>query len=313
MKAENSRNYNIELWRIVFCVVIVIYHFGITFGRNLLGAGYLCVEFYFLLSGLGIYMAYQKGKEQGIKGLFPYAKSRFLRLYPLYIASMAAMLISDLITHQIVLSEVPGLLKNCLAEFFMLQCSPLGNSVLVYTNWYVATLFWGSLLYMLILLLLKKAAVYVICPLTGIGLYYYYARLIAKIDVIVSYHGFLRALAGLGLGIFLAALAEAVTHLRDEKAPNTENSASGGIWIILVIPANLLLIYAVYYFGIGVRSLKDFVMIGLFFAALFLLVSGKDPVPKKGRKMLAVASRLTYPVYLFQLPVLQLLYYLSQR
>ncbi len=299
-----GRNLNIEIWRIIFCLVIVLYHIGMVFEKNLLGAGYLCVEFYFILSGYGVYRAYQKIEMTRKSGaFFSYAGRRLLRLYPMYLCAMALMLAVRLLTGEIPPDGVWAYLKDCRAEFVMLQCSPLGGSVMVLTDWYVATLFWGSLLIMLLLLVGGRVTSLAICPVASILLYGYFARLIAKIDVIASYYGFLRALAGLGLGVFLGA----VTQLWTGRKQDNDNGNGKAGYVIAAATANLILAGVTVYFQFGVRSLWDFAVIALFFVALMLLVStGRNT---SGRMPAAVGdlSRLTYPVYLFHLPILEMI------
>ena len=322
MRSEKSRNLNIEIWRILFCIVIVLYHVGMVFGKNLLGVGYLCVEFYFILSGYGVYRAYQsvlrrlpanqsddlpviQSVKARTKALAEYAAKRFIRLYPLYFAAIAAMAAVRLITGESLISDLPELIRSCGAEFFMLQCSPLGNAVMVLTDWYVATLFWGSLLYMLLLLLGGRLTSLVICPAAAVLIYGYYARLIAKIDVIVSYYGFLRALAGIGLGIFLGAVIEALQKKRYEK-----NAAGSKPDKILLVSANLILCLITVYYQFGTRSLWDFAVIGLFFVSLFALLLTAGHIGGRWEKWIRILSGLTYPIYLFQLPILKLAEYL---
>ena len=316
-KSAVRRNLNVEIWRILFCIVIVIYHVGMVFEKNILGVGYLCVEFYFLLSGYGFYRAYvsKRSRNQKLRVWAEYAKNRFLRLYPLYLGAMAAMLAVRLITGETILSRLPEQIRDCAAEFVMLQCSPLGNSVLVLTDWYVATLFWGSLLFMLLLLIGGRVTAWVICPVTALVIYGYYARLIAKIDVIVAHYGFLRALAGIGLGIFLGAVTEAVAgRIGAYGADKTQmKELRKGLRKVLAPAANLLLLGITVYYQFGVRSLWDFVIIGLFFAALLCMLPGENGWLSRFEGPIRRLSGLTYPVYLFQLPVLTLIAYLAGR
>ena len=136
-----------------------------------------------------------------------------------------------------------------------------------------------------------------------------YARLIAKIDVIVAHYGFLRALAGIGLGIFLGAVTEAVAGRNG--AYGADKTQMKELPKGLAPAANLLLLGITVYYQFGVRSLWDFVVIGLFFAALLCMLPGENGWLSRFEGPIRRLSKLTYPVYLFQLPVLTLIAYLA--
>ncbi len=323
---KSVRNSIIESWRIIYCLVILGFHFFSKFEMRPFHAGYLGVEFFFLLSGLGIYRSYVsflKSRSNFGAGdpakvsfdsndnaylhqkpafLLSYMKKRLIRLYPLYLCSMICMLIVKIITHQVLPSGMIHYMKDCLAEFFMLQCSPLGGEVMIAANWYVASLFWGSLFWMILLLIFGKAAAYILAPCAALSLYGYYFATIGKIDVIFSYHAFLRGLAGLGLGIILGCISELITKKSDTRA-----SKAGLLSHAASITACVILAGIVIYTNFGHRSRIDFAVIALFFASLLMLLPGGDPLPDKVRGAIFSASSFTYPVYLFQMPVIEVL------
>ncbi|MBR4760016.1 MAG: acyltransferase [Lachnospiraceae bacterium] len=315
-REKQGRNHIIEIWRILFCLVILGFHISAKTEWPYFHVGYLGVEFFFLLSGLGIWQTCMK--REATKGspetlskpryFISYAKKKFLRLYPLYFLSLITMLIVRMITQSMGVRDAFICLKNCMAEFLMLQCSPVGGEVLISANWYVAVLFWGSLLYVCIYLLFGKKVLSVLGLAATVFLYAYYFRLIGKIDIIFSYHAFLRALAGLGLGIFLGGMHDA---LQKSVLGGEFKSASRGIATILIrlIP-NLILFGIIIYTNLGHRSRVDFLVIGLFFISLLLLLTGTDTCPEKLRPAVKRLSGLTYAVYLFQMPVIELLIFL---
>ena len=96
-KVSQGRDYTVELWRFVFCIVVLGFHFFSKTSYPFFRAGYLGVEFFFLLSGFGIWQFYLK-KMAGQKlsdrlyqfGL--YIGSRLKRLYPFYFLSLLCML-----------------------------------------------------------------------------------------------------------------------------------------------------------------------------------------------------------------------------
>ena len=274
-KVSQGRDYTVELWRFVFCIVVLGFHFFSKTSYPFFRAGYLGVEFFFLLSGFGIWQFYLK-KMAGQKlsdrlyqfGL--YIGSRLKRLYPFYFLSLLCMLFLRTWQYRWSISDIIFYLKTGWAEFLMLQCGPLGNEVLISANWYVAAMFMGSILLLCLLMLTGRWGGLFICPVLSLSIYHYYFRLIRKIDVIYSYHAVLRALAGLGAGL-----------------------------------ANGILAAIVVYTNFGRRSAGDFVVIALFALCLFGLLLVKKEIPQKLSVVFQKLGAVTYPIYLFQMPVIE--------
>ena len=304
MKSE--RNYSVEIWRVIACLMVLGFHFCAKFDYPYFHVGYLAVEFFFLLSGYGLYRSYRFYVDKGYKKnklnyLFAQTKKRIRKVYLLYLFSMAFMLGVKLFTKKITFDSFLPYVKSCWAEFFMLQCSPLGNEVMISANWYVAVLFWGSFLLLAMLLLFREVGALLLCPLAGIGIYAYYYRMIGKIDVIFSYHAFLRGLAGLCMGIFLGALIRKTRSVLFSKGKFVDVFT----WLV----CNLLFVWIVIYTNFGHRSRMDFTIIGLFFLCLFLMLSQRDLIPESLQDLIKPLSALTLPIYLLQMPVLELLAY----
>ncbi|MCR5338499.1 MAG: acyltransferase family protein [Lachnospiraceae bacterium] len=314
IKEKQGRKSDIEIWRIFFCLVVLGFHISAKTEWPYFHIGYLGVEFFFLLSGLGVYQSCLKREEtkdqpdagSKLSYFLRYAKKKFLRLYPLYFLSLIAMLIIRMITLPMGFQQALLCLKNCLAEFLMLQCSPIGGEVLISANWYVAVLFWGSLFYVAVYLLFGRKVLVLSGLAAAVNLYAYYFRLIGKIDVIFSYHAFLRALAGLGLGIFLGGVSGFFCSRGGAKT--SFRGMAGGLFFV-VFP-NLILMAIVIYTNLGHRSKLDFLVITLFFASLLLLLCGPDICPERLLPAVKKLSGLTYFIYLFQMPVIELLIFL---
>ena len=190
---KSSRDYTVELWRFIFCIVVLGFHFFIKTKYSFFRAGYLGVEFFFVLSGYGIYSYYMKqmhGRKMGERlyqfGL--YIGKRLIRLYPLYLISLLCMLVFRAVSEGWGLVRVLKYFSHGWAEFLMLQCGPLGNAVLISAHWYVAAFFWGSVILLAVLMVSGRVGGYVLCPIASVLIYRYYFNLIGKIDVIYSYH-----------------------------------------------------------------------------------------------------------------------------
>lgn len=303
-KSRSGRDYTVELWRFFFCIAVLGLHFFSKTEYSFFRAGYLGVEFFFLLSGYGVYSFYVKHMEghhfsHRLYKLGIYIGSRIIRLYPLYLLSLLCMLVLRMLQNGWSLMYIFAYLKKGWAEFLMLQCGPLGNEVLISAHWYVAAFFWGSVILLLLLMLTGKAGGYFLCPLISVGIYSYYLKLISKIDVIYSYHAVLRAIAGLSLGIFIGFLVRIVKARFGEKGRT-----------IFYVTGNMILTTIFIYTNFGRRSWMDFLVIALYGVALFSLLYAAFPVNEKKKALFGKLSSVTYPVYLFQMPVIELIFWI---
>lgn len=318
---KSSRDYTVELWRFIFCIVVLGFHFFIKTKYSFFRAGYLGVEFFFVLSGYGIYSYYikqMKGKAFPDR-LYQYGRyigMRLIRLYPLYLVSLLCMLVFRAVSGGWNFAKIVSYMKMGWAEFFMLQCGPLGNAVLISAHWYVAAFFWGSVILLLVLMLTGRVGGYVICPVASILIYRYYFQLIGKIDVIYSYHAVIRAVAGLALGIFIGFTAQIVWDkvFSGLQQKETEPLSRERNWMVylrysLYVLANLILSGVVIYTNFGRRSKSDFLVIAIYAVAVFALFATRIQVSEKKKALYARLSGVTYPIYLFQMPIIEMLFW----
>ena len=218
-----KRNYLLELWRFFFCIAVLGFHFFSKLDMSPFHAGYLGVEFFFVVAGYFVGAYYVKKMQgqslvQRIKAMGAYGISRIKRLYPYYFLALLLMLAVKLFTKEYGLAQIPTVLKNCYAEFLMLQWTPIGNEVLISAGWFVPSVFFAGLFYVGLFVVCKKWTGYLIAPVCFISIYGYYFRLIGKIDVIFSYHSVLRGIAGVGLGLFVFFLCEKLRNVVKERS-----------------------------------------------------------------------------------------------
>lgn len=90
----NAKNFSIEAYRLFFTVIIILHHAGGTFGINFLKHGYICVEFFFILSGYFLLKSFNK--EQ-FHDLTEFVGKRIKRLGPDYWLALSILLIWILI------------------------------------------------------------------------------------------------------------------------------------------------------------------------------------------------------------------------
>jgi len=304
---KNTRNSLLELFRFVFCFIVLGFHFGNMAEVECFHAGYLGVEFFFITAGFFIAAHYEKRTPEitsfvkGLKEIKNYTDSRVIRLYPLYVLALFSMVVVKMIEfgfHQALTSA-----KNSLAEFFLLQWTPLGNEVLISPDWFVPSVFFGGILAFVMLLVFRKWGGLIIAPIVSLLIYGYYFRLIGKIDVIVSYHAILRGIAGLMLGIFVYYLY-ALTLSKFEKCEEQ--------WISPII-ASIIFVGIFVYSNFGHRSKIDFLIIALYAIGIYFLMIGKKKLPDKVEKVFLFLGKSTYPVYLFHVPLFELVLHLIKK
>ena len=295
-----KRNDVLELWRFIFCIMVLGFHFFSKIESKLFHAGYLGVEFFFLVSGYFIGSFYTKqlsGKSfsNRLKAIGAYICSRLKRLYPLYLAALFLMLFIRSFINHYGLWGMLTLAKNCFAEFIMLQWTPIGNEVLISADWYVPAVFWGGIFFVILLTLTGKIGGYILAPAISFFIYRYYFILIGKIDIIVYYHCVLRGIAGLGLGIFIYFLCQAIKDFPSYLSR------------ILFPVSNVILLGVFVYSQFGHRSKWDFFIIALYAICLFILMKAEIPIQnKKIKSAFGLLGKITYPVYIFQMPVIEL-------
>ncbi len=310
LSEKPSRDYTVELWRFLFCIVVLGFHFFSKIDLKPFKAGYLGVEFFFLLSGYGVYMFYQKHMSgkcilDRFDAFVKYIGQRIIRLYPLYFLSVLSMLIVKMFLLHWSIGDTMAYIKTQWAEWFWLQCGPLGGEVLISANWYVPSLFWSSILLVLLMVIFDQLGVWILCPLISLGIYTYFYRLIHKIDVIFSYYAVMRAIAGVGLGIFLGALITwCMKKLTDT---NISEKFLHDIRLFCFVIGNLMLTFVLVYVHLGHRSGWDYAIIALYFIAIFLLLFGKMKTSDKWNVVFGKLGKMTYPIYLFQMPAIEVI------
>lgn len=77
----------LDALRGVAATAVMIFHFGPFFGMNWFTHGYLAVDFFFMLSGFVIHLAYQEKLDSGWPSM-AFLKVRVARLYPLYLLGL---------------------------------------------------------------------------------------------------------------------------------------------------------------------------------------------------------------------------------
>lgn len=198
------KNYSVEALRFIFMLVIAIWHFSRI---NPFTHGYIAVDFYFLLSGYLLYGSYVRHKYDALK----YTVEKLKRFYPEY---FLVFVIAFLMKLNLLLrdGDAVTIFLNAIPEGLMI------NSVGVYgggvnpASWYVSVLMVGGGILYAVLHWNKNVALSIMFPLLVLFSYTYLMGFGGSLEQFAN-DGFisqslLRGMAGMALGVVLAALKE---------------------------------------------------------------------------------------------------------
>lgn len=311
---KTKRNAILEFWRFAFCISVLGFHFFSRIDRKPFCGGYLGVEFFFVTAGYFVAMYYEKKMRQThfkekLMATKSYLISRIQRLYPMYACALLLMLAVHFIFGHRSIQQSILTLKNCWAEFFWLQWVPgIGNEVLISAGWFVPSVFFSGLLFILLFFLLGRLTGLVIAPILSVLIYRYYFLLIAKIDVIFSYHSVLRGIAGVGAGIFVFYLVFLLHKILSKLPKWLENA----VFTTNAIIGSLILLICFIYTFFAHRSALDFAQIGGYCIGLLLLMAGHIPdIPSKVEDTMIFLGKISYPIYIFQMVIITIVLYIK--
>ena len=187
----SKRNNAFEFYRFLFACILVVVHvrrFGDFGGSSwAFGGGYLCVEFFFILSGFLLMDKVRRGQRliaQG--GVSPerltasYFAARYRKLMPTYWLAWAVLLVVDCIVYPGF--NVKSTVFKGLSELFGVQVfwRPEGlNGQL----WFISALLWASALVYYLLLKHEDFSLYILFPLGLLTAFGYLYKTVGHIDV----------------------------------------------------------------------------------------------------------------------------------
>ena len=290
---KKEKNISIELFRILFTAVICIHHARGPLAAGWLKHGYLCVEFFFFVSGFFLYKSFCAESQHDS---FRFLAHRICRLYPDYVlADIIAIFAFGIYAHKFTISSAAG-------ELMMLQASGLIGSSYNYPAWYVSALVVGSFLVYGLLSVRREAFTAVIGPGLILLVYTYLMHQPGGLEQWQCAGPFslplMRGFAGLAVGSLIAALNRDRHMLSDFAS------------LALEIAALALI-------ALGLLTDRSSEMLTLFGFA-FLLISvtyGENPVSRglSNCKVIPMLSRYCYPVYLNHAFVIKALNYSCKR
>ena len=230
MASKTKRNGKIELLRFVFCISIIIYHISTRFYEKkivfddfkLFHAGYIGVEFFFIVSGFLLAKSAMKPND---------AK---LPLGTQTVSFMRGKIMSLIVPHTIVffvafatgcivlntkLSEVPVDFVKALPCLFFLQKSGIPYYTVNAVEWYICSMLFSMLIIYPMCKKYKKTYTNVIAPVLGIMLigylvYKYSTLKYIKVYDVFTYKCNINAFAQINLGVCAYAISQKLKTLK---------------------------------------------------------------------------------------------------
>lgn len=220
MKDLDKNENSFSIWRVVFTFAIMVFHLfeGTNFYDKYPWCSYhlyICVEFFFILSGYLLAQHVEKNPQETIGD---YIKNRVIRLYPEYIVVFC--ILACIRAYSAGISIFKVLIPNWL-EIFMLQS--IGTNEFPYVNnpaWYVSALFLTSYILFYFIVYHRDFFIKIGGFLIIIISYSYLFRTnrslqpFIQTDGIWVNHAVIRALMEMTIGIFVFYLS----NLLKEKA-----------------------------------------------------------------------------------------------
>ena len=284
-----SKKNSISFWRIVFTLIVVLLHCG--YGKG----GYIAVEFFFLVSG---FLLAKNIYDDNIS-IKEFVLKRIKRLYPMYIFALflyiALIAALGFTTSGFGLREyINTIIEQLVGQWqnvFMLQVFDGKEITVNFAAWYVAALFWVSIIYFVLSKIFprKVYTAFVAISVLLMGAYLFVSC--GQLDLWKDYRffvseGIFRAYFEIGLGI----IAYNVSRLLSQKDIKLKTG-----YVVVVELVGYIAVIITTLFTSGTRI--DYALLLLLTVCVTLSFSEhrEGLLCNKGNNLL---SRYSYGVYL---------------
>lgn len=299
-----QKNTTIEFFRVVLTICVIIGHIYCTLfrkeGEQLVSMQNMCVDAFFILSGVFLARGIDRIREGDIDALIGYQLNRIKRLFPMYfLVAVMTIIYKFLCGNKSILSYW---------TIFLFVDGINNFPVLVTGAWYVSALFWSGLIIGYLLYGYRKKALVFHFPIIifvsmtimytswgGLSLNTapYFLGFISS--------GFLKALLGMSVGVELYYVS-----LYFEK--NIEKYEEGFVRFVSGAIEILSTIGIVYCFSRGGVQKSDYLIYFFFTPLLLVVLHGNEQLYKFGRnKIWANIGKYTYGIYLSHTLLLEIL------
>ena len=295
--AKSTRNYFLDIWRILFTFCIATYHLKNAFGQET--SLYIAVEFFFVISGYLLVSKYESNPNKDTA--LSYTLGRIKKLYPHALFSYLAIfvVINGLATYNGKLA-----LKGWIFNFIdhvpeMLLIWPLGldkSRSWAYSAapWYLGVMFVvGYFIYWMVKNH-KKLYVEFLAPILTILVYAYFYRSLGGMhhsytNVLFVSDYVLRGFADMNVGVMTYYL------INREKNENCNKCNCNGFRVLLATLCYGITLYIGAKTG---RNEYDFIKLGLIVIGTYSVLKSNINVPNALGKFISFMSELCFPIYM---------------
>lgn len=199
-REESNRNRSVEMLRFAVIMCVCMHHYC---GRPV--AGYLGVDFFFVLSGLLLMRHYSAEHSSDIPALAAakYTLGRYKKIIPYYLVAFFVATLLGLCLH--IMPSFNDFMTNNLWELFMLEGFGFTEDLVVGPGWYCSALLIAGFFVYFFLSKAEKTYLYMIAPVSLMLIFVMMLQHIGHLnrwlqfDTVIS-TGTLRGFAELGLG-----------------------------------------------------------------------------------------------------------------
>lgn len=299
-----KNNRYLDILRIVSFIAILLYHF------NLLKGGFLAVCAFFTLSG---YLTVKSLYKEDKINFWEYYKNKFLRLYlPILIVifiSVGIISFMDSINYYNLKPEVKSILLN-INNFWQLKANSdyfTRSTDSPFTHmWYMSILIQFDLVIPFIVALFKKMKNKIVpCMLVSIlslssTAFFFYS--FYKFGIMTSYYHTLARVFSLLIGMLVFYIESA------KKKKHKMN-----VFNVIILITYFLLLLSSFYFIKSDSILYPYAMVIITLITARIITYSNFMVSKENffDKILKYLSKISYPVYLIQFPIIFIFGYIE--
>ena len=278
-----SRNGEIDFWKFIFSIIIVIHHSYnfIPYQQRLFFAqGSICVDFFLIISGY--FMAssiYRKKLEYNPESIgtdtvkFIFGKIKSFLYY--YVFSSIIILITTILNNGVAETLFTGKIFNFMFSVLFLNMSGLPNYNIIGSSWYLSAMLLCMMIIYPIFRKNKNLFINVIAPLAAIFLYGYIMQESGYVGAPedwygIMYKGVIRGFAGISLGCVAYNISEWL------KQKNISKQMS----FLLSLYETLCILGVILIMGYKLPEKGSTALVFLFFTS-FIIIASKTAVINK--------------------------------
>lgn len=303
MSSTKARNGKVDLLKFIFSLVVIIYHFGnaVKYDNELFNRGYIAVEFFFIVSGFLFAKSLSRieyKEDTVITDSLRFMGKKYKSFMPYHLFLVVLSFIFLIHRFHWSFTEFVTSFINAIPDILLVQMGIAKKLDMLGHEWYISAMLIAMFIMTPFALKYGKKFTRFAAPvLSLLTLGYLYRTFDGSIDLVynkagIFNAGLLRAFAELTLG---CVCYEVCTSGLLEKANKwLLMAAETAIYILLLIYADNRL-----------QGISPYVIVLLLACAVTISFSDRTSVKAFNNKFVLFLGKLSFPVYLMQILVRQ--------